>query len=74
MKGQYSMFDNGKPESPCEYSFKRYIGQTVTFANPHHALYGLIGEIVEILPYYTIVSVNGRRYATTPYDLKEAKT
>lgn len=73
MKGQYSIFDNGKREAPFEYAFKRYIGQTVTFANPNHTLYGLVGEIVEILPYYTIVSVNGRRYAGTPHDLKEAK-
>ena len=70
MNGQYTIFDSGKPEAPCEYAFKRYIGQTVIFANPHHALYGLVGEVVKILPYYTIVNVNGRRYAGTPYDIK----
>ena len=42
MNGQYTIFDSGKQEAPCEYAFKRYIGQTVAFANPHHALYGLV--------------------------------
>ena len=70
MNGQYTIFDSGERKEPHDYPFRRYIGQTVAFVNPNHALYGLIGEIVEILPYYTIVNVNGRRYAGTPYDIK----
>lgn len=73
MNGQYTIFDSGEQKEPHDYPFRRYIGQNVTFANPHHALYGLIGEIVEMLPYYTIVSINGRRYAGTPHDLEEVR-
>ena len=73
MQGQFSIFDSGKREAPHEYPFRRYIGQKVIFTNPHHSLFGYFGEVVEILPYYTIIQANGRRYAATPYDLQEAK-
>ena len=73
MNGQYSIFDSGERKEPHEYPFRRYIGQIVIFGNPHHSLFGYFGEVVEILPYYTIVNVNGRRYAATPYDLQEVK-
>ena len=53
---------------PCEYKFKRYIGQRVTFGG-NNAMTGYTGEIVEMLPYYTIVNVNGRRYAAGPCDI-----
>lgn len=54
MNGQLSIFDIRPAEQakrPCDYSFKRYIGQKVcaSFDNKVHT-------IAEIEPYYTITS------------------
>ena len=53
MKGQYSIFDLNKSEKqkPCEYRFKRYIGQKVLFW-----LIGEVDTITKIEPYYTITA------------------
>ena len=52
MEGQLSLFDmDTKAEKrPCDYRFKRYIGQEVLFW-----LTGDKGKIIRIEPYYTIV-------------------
>lgn len=59
MEGQLSLFDlpreKGK-RKPCEYSFKRYIGQKVKI----HITEGeYIGEVTKIEPYYTHIRVPG---------------
>lgn len=47
---------------PCEYSFQRYIGQTV-----RDSCHGRIGKIVDIDHYYTDVEcLDGEIYAWTP--------
>ena len=47
---------------PCEYSFQRYIGQTV-----RDSWHGRIGKIVDIDHYYTDVEcLDGEIYAWTP--------
>lgn len=51
MKGQYSLFDNAPVlrRRPCEYPFKRYIGQKVRDNNGEH----IISEIHGFYTYYT---------------------
>ncbi|MBO7426219.1 MAG: hypothetical protein J6U23_11135 [Clostridiales bacterium] len=52
-EGQLSIFDIHNPQQrrrPCEYDFKRYLGQEVLFFLTGHK-----GKIVSIEPYYTIV-------------------
>ena len=66
LEGQISIFDlmAGKTakRKPCEYSFQRYIGQTV-----RDSWYGRIGKIVDIDHYYTDVKcLDGEIYAWTP--------
>ena len=72
MEGQLNIFDSEK-QKPCDYAFRRYIGQLVRFSSKHHVMSGRTGRIVEMLPYYTIVSIDGRRYAGTPHDIEEVK-
>ena len=66
MTGQMSIFDLGAEEperkrKPCEYSFKRYIGQRVQLDN------GMYGKISTIEEYYTVIeSDNGRYLIGTP--------
>lgn len=66
LEGQISIYDlmAGKTtkRKPCEYSFQRYIGQTV-----RDSWYGRIGKIVDIDHYYTDVEcLDGEIYAWTP--------
>lgn len=62
--GQLSLFDlvpEGEDRKPCEYPFKRYIGQVVEFNT------GEVGEITSIGPYYTEVRTDNHRImAGTP--------
>lgn len=47
---QYTLFDiNQKKEKPCDYSFKRYIGQKVA---DHRGIHE-ISEVHEFYTYYT---------------------
>ena len=52
MKGQLSLFGmaDKTAKHPYDYTFQRYIGQKVVFWRD-----GIIGKIVKIEPYYTIV-------------------
>jgi len=53
MTGQLTVFDlNNGPKRPCDYSFKRYVGQKV-----HTRNHG-IRTITEIKQYYTYLSGN----------------
>lgn len=61
MQGQYSMFDTDKPTRPCDYRFRRYIGQVVRRWRT-----GKISRITEIKPYYTYLE-DGT--VATPYDI-----
>ena len=66
LEGQISIYDlmAGKTtkRKPCEYSFQRYIGQTV-----RDSWHGRIGKIVRIDRYYTDVKcLDGEIYAWTP--------
>lgn len=63
MKGQLSLFDirpDNHKRRPCEYSFKRYIGQRVKFRGQ------TTGVIKSIEPYYTIISTSRGELAGTP--------
>lgn len=62
MEGQMSIFDTNKQRlRPCDYSFERYIGQTVRMRG------GAVGKITKIDSYYTSVEdVRGVVYAGTP--------
>jgi len=72
VNGQYSIYDmphNGE-KKPYGYSFQRYIGQRVKMKNhgdPEE--YAVYGKIVEIGPYYTIITDGKRLYAGTRYNL-----
>ena len=74
LHGQLSIYDVApdvelKPR-PCDYRFRRYIGQRVRNVGKYHADYK--GVIIGIEPFYTIVKTdNGREIAATPYDLGE---
>lgn len=70
MVGQYSIWDihEGPVRKPCEYSFPRYIGQSVVFWRD-----GLQGVITEIGPYYTTVRVGREEYAGTPTTIAPVK-
>lgn len=64
MDGQLSIFDIKEPERPCDYHFKRYIGQKV------HTRYHGVRKITEIFPYYTYLSGG---LVGTPYDIWPVK-
>lgn len=72
--GQFSIFDvtpdEQQKKKPCEYSFKRYIGQPVVLPSvyfPNSREYGCVhGTIHRIEPYYTIVKADGCYYVGTP--------
>lgn len=62
MEGQYTVWDIVGPErKPCEYSFPRYMGQKVRFFRD-----GDVGEIVQIMPYYTYVQTKRGILVGTP--------
>ena len=71
IEGQLSLFDlapEGEERKPCEYPFKRYIGQVVEFNT------GEVGEITDIGPYYTEVRTNNHRImAGTPTTITPKK-
>lgn len=57
MTGQLSIFDIHLPKStksPCDYDWKRYIGQKVYVCVTSG---DYIGVITEIAPYYTTIEV-----------------
>lgn len=63
MNGQLSIFDVRPEEKikPCEYSFKRYIGQRVVLSCD------IKGAIIDIQPYYTeVLGDDGKLYAGSP--------
>lgn len=67
MDGQYTIFsyqETPKKLRPCDYKFKRYLGQHVdVFFYPRV----IHGTITEIKPYYTyILGDDGELYAGTP--------
>lgn len=67
--GQYSLFDYCvDPENfkPCEYSFKRYIGQKV---GGDFSPTKKMGTIVKIEQYYTIIDVGDRFMVGTPHSI-----
>ena len=66
MDGQLSLFDVEKKKRPCQYSFQRYIGQKVIVQD------GVIGKIVKIEPYYTLVAADGKIWALTPTTIRRA--
>lgn len=66
MEGQLSLFDiRTGPKRPCDYRFKRYIGQKVGLSVTSG---DYIGKIVGIEPYYTEIEVPGTdcTWAGTP--------
>lgn len=79
MDKQLSIFDirdEETPKKPCEYSFKRYLGQEVVFGR-HKDKNGepLSGKIVRIDKYYTFVKTSKGELVGTPGTIspKEAK-
>ena len=66
MDGQYSIFDmhtGQEKRKPCEYAFKRYMGQMVASGR-------YVGTICKIEPYYThIRTADGEVVAGSPHDL-----
>ena len=58
--------NNMPKKRPCEYSFKRYIGQKIIVQN------GEIGKIVKIEPYYTFVETKKCIWAMTPTTIRMA--
>lgn len=71
--GQLTIFDipeDAHKRKPCEYSFKRYVGQRVRL----NITEGIVsGTIVEIEKYYTIVKANGRLLVGTPTNTSPEK-
>lgn len=67
MKGQMTIFDLVNDGKPCRYKFQRHLGQKVEFWRT-----GIVGKIVEIREYYTIVTVKGKLLVGTPYDIRPA--
>lgn len=69
MNGQLSIFDIHESEQklrPCEYRFKRYLGQMVRIYVPYEIV---TGKIISIEPYYTIIKdEGGREWVGTPYN------
>lgn len=65
ISGQLTMFDTGRKERPCDYSFIRHVGQKVRRWRT-----GEIRHITEIFPYYTYLD-DGT--VATPYDLAEVR-
>lgn len=62
MDGQYTVWDIPSAErKPHEYSFQRYMGQKVRFWRD-----GIVGEIVQIMPYYTYVQTKKGILVGTP--------
>lgn len=68
LKGQLSIYDPEERRRPCEYPFKREIGQRVKFWRS-----GRLATIVDIQPYFTIaIDENGEVWAGTPYEITPA--
>lgn len=58
-EGQLSIFDIQNPQQrrrPCDYGFKRYLGQKVHISISEG---DFIGEVIKIEPYYTHIQVSG---------------
>ena len=58
-EGQLSIFDIWNPQQrrrPCDYRFKRYLGQKVHISISEG---DFIGEVIKIEPYYTEIKVKG---------------
>lgn len=70
MNGQYSIFDiQPKKRRPCDYKFKRYIGQKVVL----YATSGIYnGTVKTIKTYYTIINVHGDEMVGTPSTMAPA--
>ena len=71
--GQLTIFDLyvGK-KRPCDYRFKRYIGQTVAVHTWHDGMRKVwIGTVKRIEPYYTIVNIGGEEIVGTPTNTSE---
>ena len=69
MNGQYSLFDycnDPKDLKPCEYSFKRYIGQKV---GGDFTPTKKMGTIVKIEQYYTIIDVGDQFMVGDPHSI-----
>ena len=64
MDGQLSLYDIEEKRRPCQYSFQRYIGQEIIVQD------GVIGKIVKIEPYYTLVAAEGKIWAMTPTTIR----
>ena len=64
MNGQLSIFDlnnDNNERKPCDYRFKRYIGQKVRFWRENEE-----GTITDIFPYYTYVKTSEGIKVGTP--------
>ena len=74
MEGQYSIFDcHSKTEKlrPCDYRFRRYIGQKVKF-NPYCcSIDDKVHTVTGIEQYYTIVDEILVGTPTTIYPVRE---
>lgn len=69
MEGQYTVWDIPSAErKPSEYSFPRYMGQKVRFWRD-----GNVGEIVQIMPYYTYVQTKKGILVGTPTTMAPEK-
>lgn len=73
-KGQMNVYDlhwkyEGRKKKPCEYSFMRYIGQSVQFYNCTRDEHWT-GHIIEIFPYYTYVHTVKGVLVGTPSTIK----
>ena len=64
MNGQITIFDTNEKTRPCDYRFKRYIGQMVRVHG------GKVGRITGIDKYYTYVKIEpGKTVIGTPHDM-----
>lgn len=70
INGQLSLYDYLTDQEnlrPCDYSFKRYIGQKVGIGYAGYPT--KIGVITDIEPYYTIVDAGDRYMIGTPTNM-----
>lgn len=70
MRGQYSIFDiQPERKRPCDYPFKRYIGQKVVLYVTSGVYKGVVEEIET---YYTVVKCKGCHMVGTPSTMAPA--
>lgn len=62
--GQMTIFDTGHAQRPCDYTFQRFIGQTVEFWRT-----GIVGRIIAIEPYYTYIQTDRGEMIGTPHEI-----